>query len=149
MRFQSLACALALTLAASLPALAQDAASGATPSPAGAKVYFINLKDGQHVKSPVMIQFGLTGMGVAPFGLTGTNTANTGHHHLIVDAEAPASGTPVPADATHIHYGRGQTEATVQLTPGQHTLQLVLADAGHVVHAPAVVSEKITITVDP
>jgi hypothetical protein len=149
MKFRVLAGAIVVALAAAVPVLAQDAAPGATPSPAGAKVYFINLKDGQHVKSPLLVQFGLSGMGVAPFGLTGANTANTGHHHLIIDAATPAAGVPIPADATHVHYGRGQTEAMVMLAPGPHTLQLVLADAGHIEHVPPVVSDKITITVDP
>ncbi len=161
MRTQLLATAIALvafgTVGASVydAALAADAAapattaSGRTASPASAKVYFINLQNGAHVKSPVTVQFGLTGMGVAPFGLVGPGTQNTGHHHLIVDAPTPALDVPIPADMTHVHYGRGQTEATVALTPGQHTLQLVLADAAHIPHDPAVMSDRITITVDP
>jgi len=144
MRFSSFGAALALTLAASLSASAQN-----TPSPEGARVYFINLENGDHVQSPVLVQFGLSGMGIAPFGLTGAGTENTGHHHLIVDADAPPAGVPIPADMMHVHYGRGQTEATVTLPPGQHTLQLVLGDALHIPHNPPVMSERITITVDP
>lgn len=146
MRIAIVAGALALGLVSSLGALAQDAAPGATASPAGAKVYFINLKDGQHVKSPFLVQFGLSGMGIAP---AGTQAPNTGHHHLIIDADTPAAGAPIPNDATHKHYGRGQTEDTITLAPGPHTLQLVFADAGHMLHMPAIESAKISITVDP
>ena len=158
MKLHLLAASAAIVAAASLgivveQAIAADAAApagaGGTPSPAGAKVYFINLQNGQHVKSPLLIQFGLTGMGIAPFGLTGQGTQNTGHHHLIIDAPPPEAGVPIPADMMHVHYGRGQTEAMVMLAPGQHTLQLVLADAAHIPHVPPVMSERITITVDP
>jgi hypothetical protein len=132
------------------PAPAAPAAAGQrTPSPAGAKVYFINIQNGARVKSPVLVQFGLSGMGIAPFGLTGAGTENTGHHHLIIDAPTPALDVPIPANPMHVHYGRGQTEATVNLPAGQHTLQLVLADALHIPHNPPVMSERITITVEP
>jgi hypothetical protein len=150
----ALAAAFCVGVAAETAALAADAApattaSGRTPSPAGARVYFINIQNGARVKSPVLVQFGLSGMGIAPFGLTGAGTQNTGHHHLIVDSPPPALDVPIPADMTHVHYGRGQTEATVMLAPGQHTLQLVLADALHIPHDPPVMSERITITVEP
>ena len=115
-----------------------------TPSPAGAEVYFIAPKDGETVTSPVTVKFGLKGMGIAPAGI---DLENTGHHHLVVDADAPPLDAAVPADATHIHYGKGQTEATVELKPGKHTLLLVLGDKLHIPHQPAVVSKKITVTV--
>jgi hypothetical protein len=121
-------------------------AAAQTVSPPGARVYFINLKNGQHVKSPVLVQFGLSGMGVAPAGST---NPNTGHHHLIIDADTPPAGMPIPMDEKHRHFGGGQTEVSVQLTPGNHTLQMVLADGAHIPHNPAVVSEKISVTVDP
>ena len=131
------------------PAAPAAAANQRTPSPPGAKVYFINLQSGARVRSPVLVQFGLSGMGIAPFGLTGAGTENTGHHHLVIDAPPPALDVPIPANPMHVHYGRGQTEATVNLPPGQHTLQLVLADALHIPHNPPVMSERITITVEP
>ena len=133
-------------LAAATVVLVSGLAAAQTASPPGARVYFINLKNGQHVKSPVLVQFGLAGMGVAPAGST---NPNTGHHHLIIDADTPPAGMPIPMDEKHRHFGGGQTEMSVQLTPGNHSLQLVLADGGHVPHNPAVVSEKIAITVDP
>jgi len=135
---------LAAVLAASLAALAPAAAQ--TPSPAGAKVYIINLKDGDTVASPFKVQFGLTGMGVAPAGV---EKPNTGHHHLIIDTQLTPEQLkqPIPADAQHIHYGGGQTEAMITLPPGKHTLQLVLGDWSHVPHVPPVMSTPITITV--
>jgi len=115
-----------------------------TPSPAGAEVYIIAPKDGATVSSPVTVKFGLKGMGVAP---AGTAMENTGHHHLIIDADLPPMDAPVPADANHVHFGKGQTETTVELKPGKHTLQLLLADQSHIPHDPPIVSKKITITV--
>jgi hypothetical protein len=115
-----------------------------TPSPAGAEVYLISPKDGDTVTSPVTVKFGLKGMGIAPAGI---QFDNSGHHHLIIDAELPPLNAPVPTDAQHLHFGKGQTETTVELKPGKHTLQLLLGDYLHTAHEPAVSSKKITITV--
>jgi hypothetical protein len=117
-----------------------------TPSPAGAKVYFINLKDGDTVSSPFLVQFGLSGMGVAPAGV---EKPNTGHHHLLIDTTMTAEQMkePLPADDTHKHFGGGQTEAMVTLPEGKHTIQLLLGDWTHIPHVPPVMSETITITV--
>ena len=121
-------------------------ASAQTPSPAGAKAYIINLKDGAEVTSPFLVQFGLSGMGVAPAGV---EKPNTGHHHLLIDTKLTDEQMkePIPADDTHKHFGGGQTEAMVTLSPGTHTLQLMLADWSHIPHSPPVMSEPITITV--
>ncbi|MEJ2179237.1 MAG: DUF4399 domain-containing protein [Gammaproteobacteria bacterium] len=115
-----------------------------TPSPDGAKAYIISPANEAIVSSPVKVQFGLQGMGVAPAGV---DKANTGHHHLLIDANAPAMDKPIPNDANHKHFGGGQTEVMLDLKPGKHTLQLLLGDKGHMPHSPAVLSEKITITV--
>lgn len=115
-----------------------------TPSAKGAEVYFIAPLDGATVTSPVTVKFGLKGMGIAPAGIT---FDNTGHHHLIVDADLPPLDAPIPTDARHVHFGKGQSETTLELQPGKHTLQLLLGDFGHIPHDPAVVSKKITITV--
>ena len=121
-------------------------AAAQTPSPEGARVYFINLKDGAEVDSPFLVQFGLSGMGVAPAGV---EKPNTGHHHLLIDATLTPEQLkePIPADNNHKHFGGGQTEAMVTLPKGQHTLQLVLGDWTHIPHVPPVMSEPITITV--
>lgn len=115
-----------------------------TASPKNAKVYFVNLKDGDIVTGPVKIVMGLSGMGIAPAGI---EFPDTGHHHLIIDAPTPNAGEPIPADETHVHFGKGQTEVTLTLEPGRHTLQLVLADRNHVPHKPAVVSPVIMVLV--
>ena len=126
-------------------ALAGSAAAQ-TASPAGAKVYIINLKDGARVKSPFLVQFGLTGMGVAPAGV---EKPNTGHHHLLIDTalKGEESKGAIPADDTHKHFGAGQTEAMVALPKGKYTLQLVFADWSHIPHQPPVMSKPITVTV--
>lgn len=116
-----------------------------TPSPAGAKVYIISPKDGATVKSPVTVEFGLKGMGVAPAGV---KFENTGHHHLLIDTDVPKDlNAPLPTSDNVRHFGKGQTEATIDLKPGKHTLQLVLGDDKHTPHNPPVMSKKITITV--
>ena len=126
---------------------AATALAGETPAPPGAKVYFIGLEDGQTVSSPVTIRFGLSGMGVAPAGVE--DKANTGHHHLIINEtiEGEELNEPIPSDDNHKHFGGGQTEVTVDLPPGTHTLQLVLGDWSHIPHNPPVMSERITVTV--
>lgn len=118
--------------------------SGPTPAPAGATLYFVSPQDGAEVIGPVTVRFGLTGMGVAPAGV---NLEKTGHHHLIIDADLPDLDQPIPSDDHYRHFGGGQTEVTLDLAPGQHTLQLLLGDFTHIPHNPPVKSERITITV--
>ena len=147
---QRFAISLVVALMATLGGMA---VAGETPAPAGAEVYFVNLEDGAVVTSPVKVVFGLSGMGVAP---AGTEKENTGHHHLLVDRPPIGEGDDgaeeleygLPADDNHIHFGGGQTEVTLELEPGPHTLQLVLGDMNHVPHDPVVASEVITITVE-
>ena len=132
---------LALLLAGSF------AQAGETPAPADAKVYFVNLKDGDTVTSPVTIRFGLSGMGIAP---AGTQAPDTGHHHLLIDTTlgGEALNEAIPMDEHHLHFGKGQTEASVTLSKGKHTLQLVLGDWTHIPHKPPVMSERITVNVE-
>lgn len=110
------------------------------------QVYFVNLQHGDVVSSPLRIVFGLSGKGVAPAGIA---IDGTGHHHLLINTQLDADrlGEPLPADAQHVHFGGGQTEAVIELPPGEHTLQLVLGDAAHVPFSPSIESERITITV--
>ncbi len=129
------------------------AEGGETPAPEGANVYFANLSDGDTVNNPVIVIFGLSGMGVAPAGV---EQENTGHHHLLIDRPPLGMGEDgkeemmmgLPSDDHHRHFGGGQTQVTLDLSPGQHTLQLVMGDAGHVPHSTPVVSEVITINVE-
>ena len=128
--FMTLACCLSLfgcgqnggEPAAELPAAAPPAPAPTPPpaivrkaSPAGAMVYIISPADGDEVESPVTVVFGISGAGVAPAGI---DLPNTGHHHLLVDTELTNMGSPIPADAQHIHFGGGQTETTIELAPG-------------------------------
>ena len=107
-------------------------------------VYFINLKDGDKLESPIFIQFGLSGMGVAP---AGTNREGTGHHHLLINVDDIDISKPIPSSSNHIHFGGGQTETTIDLPSGVYTLQLLLGNMSHIPHNPPVVSKKITIEV--
>lgn len=115
-----------------------------TPAPAGAKVYFVEPTDGATVTSPVKVKFGLSGMGVAPAGV---EHDKTGHHHLLINTGLPDLEYPIPADDNYVHFGGGQTETTVELPKGTHTLQLLMGDWSHIPHDPPVKSEVITITV--
>ncbi|OOG52502.1 rod shape-determining protein RodA [Rhodanobacter sp. B05] len=138
---------LALALAGlTATAIAADAPGlPVTPAPAGTEVYIISPTDGATVSRHVTVRFGLKGMGVAPAGVS---KDGTGHHHLLVDVQQlPVAGQPIPNDAQHIHFGGGQTETTITLTPGTHTLQLELGDAHHVPFDPPLVSKRITIHV--
>jgi hypothetical protein len=114
------------------------------PSPPDARVYFIGLQDGSVLSPKPTIHFGLANMGVAPAGI---DRPNTGHHHLIVDAPLPDLNEPIPSDFNHLHFGAGQTEATITLPPGRHTLQLLLGDENHVPHNPPVMSKQIQVVV--
>ena len=104
----------------------------------------MGLQDGSTLPPNATIRFGLVNMGVAPAGI---DRPNTGHHHLLVDTKLPPLDEPIPNDFNHLHFGAGQTEATVTLSPGRHTLQLLLGDANHVPHDPPVMSQPITVTV--
>ena len=113
----------------------------ATP---GSSLYFVNLKNGETVASPVLIQFGLRGMGVAPAGI---EKAGTGHHHLLIDVSELDVNAPIAVSDQLRHFGLGQTEVTLEMKPGLHTLQLLMGDQNHIPHHPVVMSERITITV--
>lgn len=116
-----------------------------TLSPEGAEVYIISPADGDTVTSPVTVRFGLKGMGIAPAGVA---KANTGHHHLLIDMpEGPALDKTLPAEANHVHFGGCQTEATIELSTGKHTLQLIMGDMNHIPHNQPVISEMVTVTV--
>ena len=135
--------AFGATLLATL-ALAQQTR---TPAAAGASVYLIAPRDGEHIHGPVTVRFGLKGMGVAP---AGTKFDNTGHHHLLVDTAVSELqlDASLPATDKILHFGKGQTETVLTLPPGKHTLELLFADWQHLSFDPPLTSKKITITVE-
>jgi len=130
---------LAAVVLVGSPAVAQQ-----STMPQDARVYILWPSDGQVIKGAFWVRMGLSGAGIAPAGV---QKANTGHHHLIVDAELPPMDQPIPNDHNHLHFGLGQTEARLDLPPGRHTLQLLLGDENHVPHQPPLYSKRITITV--
>jgi Domain of unknown function (DUF4399) len=137
-----------LALASALALMAATAfAADRIAAPAGAEVYFIAPQNGAKLHSPVTIKFGLKGMGIAPAGI---KFDNTGHHHLLIDTDVSELklDAPMPATDKIVHFGKGQTETTLTLTPGKHTLQLVFADYLHQSFDPPLTSKKITITVN-
>ncbi|MEZ6029536.1 MAG: DUF4399 domain-containing protein [Hyphomonadaceae bacterium] len=126
---------------------ARDAEATKLHGDAGPAVYFVNLRDGQTVRSPFRVVFGVYGIGVAP---ALTDKPNTGHHHLMIDTELSDEEKQfaIPNDAQHLHFGGGQTETVLDLPPGSHTLQLVFGDMNHELHKPTpIMSDKITIVV--
>jgi len=134
-------------MACSGPDQSQAANSGEMPSATAkmpARVWIVNPDQGDSVTSPVIVEFGIAGYGLAP---AGTYEPETGHHHLLINTGLPALDMPIPADDNHVHFGKGQTETTIDLPAGEHTLQLVLGDGNHIPHQPPLTSDVITITV--
>jgi hypothetical protein len=124
---------------------AADSGFKRSPAPADAYVYIGWPNDGQTVHTThIKVWFGTRNFGVAP---AGTNRPNTGHHHLLIDTPLPPLDEPIPNDKNHLHFGLGQTETYIDLTPGTHTLQLLMADGDHIPHDPPLMSKKITIHV--
>lgn len=123
------------------------AAADRVAAPAGAEVYFIAPQNGAKLHSPVTVKFGLKGLGIAPAGI---KFDNTGHHHLLIDTDLSSVNldAPLPATDKIVHFGKGQTETALTLSPGKHTLQLVFADYLHQSFNPPLTSKKITVTVD-
>jgi hypothetical protein len=126
------------------PAAAAASSGARAASPKGAEVYFHYPLDGIRVPQRFTARLGLRGMGIAPAGIV---KAQTGHHHLLIDVDDIDLNAPIPSDYNHIHLGNGQTEVVLTLTPGTHTLQLLLGDHLHIPHTPPVMSKKITIYV--
>ena len=131
----------ASTVAAPAPAAPPAARK---PAPPEAAAYIIAPADGDTVDNPVLVQFGLKGIGVAPAGV---DRPDTGHHHLLIDADLPPLDAPIPSDAKHVHFGAGQTETVLTLPPGRHQLRLLLGDHLHVPFDPPIASPAITIDV--
>jgi hypothetical protein len=120
-----------------------NAVTATEKPPENGRVFFKHPEDGAKVSSPVKIAMGVEGMDVQPAGRL---ESGTGHHHIIIDASAPGFGEAVPADEQHIHFGKGQTEAAVELTPGEHKLTLQFADGMHRSYGEQL-STTITVTV--
>ena len=110
------------------------------------KVFIIQPKNGEIVDKTFEVIFGIEGMTLAP---AGTYENNTGHHHLIIDAELPALSLPIPASENYVHFGKGQDRTVLTLEPGKHSLQLLLGDGNHVPHQPPISSTKIEVVVKP
>lgn len=141
--------AMALVLASGYVTAAQDPAFPGTlvreKAPPGARVFIISPKNGAKVGPEVHVRFGVKGIALKP---AGDMTPDSGHHHLLIDAkELPPLDAPIPSDATHKHFGKAQTEDTIHLEPGTHTLQLDFGDGRHMQFDPPIVSRKITIHV--
>ena len=132
-------------VALSFISIAINAEGIQSEAPANAKVYFIAPTDGQTVSQTFTVVFGLSNMGIAP---AGSDIANTGHHHLLIDMESLPDLTQPLATTDQIkHFGKGQTETELTLSPGKHTLQLVLGNFAHVPHKTPVISNKISVIV--
>lgn len=138
--------AVTLFSALLLTPVASMAESMASEAPENAEVYFIQPSDGATVDQTFKVVFGLHNMGVAPAGV---EKAGTGHHHLLIDTDVPSDlSKPLPATDHVKHFGGGQTETEITLSPGKHTLQLLLGNYAHIPFNPPVVSRKITVMVE-
>jgi hypothetical protein len=134
-----------IALSVVLTCLSFGAYAQGKPAPKDALLYFVWPQNGTTIKGGFWCRFGLRNMGVTH---AGDNFKNSGHHHLLVDVNEPLDpNEPIPQDKSHLHFGAGQTEARIELPPGNHTLQLVLGDADHYPFNPPVVSDKITVKI--
>ena len=116
-----------------------------SPAPTNARVYIVEPANGATVTSPFTVRFGAENLRVVA---AGTVADDGGHHHLLIDVDLPDNlSLPIPSDDRYRHFGTGQTETTLSLTPGTHQLQLLLGDHVHVPHDPPVASPVVTITV--
>jgi len=95
-----------------------------------ARVYFIEPKNGATVPTKFKVKMGVDGYKIRPAG-EAPDEVTSGHHHIIVDGKPAEAGVPLPMNEKNIHYGKGQTEAELQLPPGQHQLTLQFADGAH------------------
>lgn len=145
-----------LLMGASMLAIAADTLKSQEP-PKEARVFIVSPVDGATVDKTFTVKFGIEGMALKP---AGDHTPHTGHHHLLVDVDKapvadmplpaslmPQAGTALPDGPQVLHFGKAQTETSITLTPGKHTLQLILGDQFHVPFKPSVVSQKITVEV--
>ncbi|QYZ67435.1 MAG: rod shape-determining protein RodA [Gammaproteobacteria bacterium (ex Lamellibrachia satsuma)] len=138
----------AITSVLAMALLLATPISGAHSPPEEAKIYFVGLTDGEVVKSPFKVKFGIKGFGITPAGTKGKRRHTAGHHHLLVDLDqTPDMDETIPRDAHNMHFDEGETETLLELPPGRHTLQLLLGDEQHEPQDPPLLSEKITITV--
>lgn len=122
-----------------------DNGDGNSSATSKARVYFVEPSDGATMKKPVKVVFGVDGMEIVP---AGTDKPHSGHHHVLVDVSLEDYTSSIPSDDNHLHFGKGQTETVLELSPGKHTLQLILGDRNHIPHKPAIESDVITITVE-
>lgn len=121
--------------------------AGNTPAPKDAEAYIIWPKDGRVIPGgKFWLRMGAKKIGIAP---AGTKKKNTGHHHVIINAPLPPLDQEIPSNKNYRHFGGGQTEARIELPPGRHTIQLLMADHEHIAHNPPLYSEPITIIVPP
>lgn len=117
--------------------------------PSQARIFFIEPQDGATVSSPVRVKMGIQGFGITPADTKGPNRHTAGHHHLLIDVSGPPSlDDPIPRDSRHIHFDDAETEAQIELSPGPHTLQLILGDEEHEPFDPPLISRKIRILVE-
>lgn len=138
---------LTLWLFPSILAVLTGVAQAHSP-PDDARVFFIEPTDGAVVASPVRIEMDIDNFGITPAGTKGRIRHTSGHHHVLVNVEMlPSMDAPIPRDAQHLHLDGGETELTLGLPPGRHSLQLLLGDEDHEPHAPPLLSERIWITV--
>jgi len=116
-----------------------------TASVGGAGVFFISPTDGDTLTNPITVEFGLDGMDVVK---AGDDAPHSGHHHLLIDADLPDLGLPIPASEHYVHFGDGSTSTELNLEPGSHTLQLLLGDYLHIPHDPPLISDPIAVIVE-
>lgn len=124
-------------------ALVLTAGCASSPVMPTQSVSFLQPADGAIVSSPFVVEFGIIGMQVQP---AGTMAPDTGHHHLLINADDVPAMAVIPLDETHLHFGKGQTQTTVTLKPGKYKLTMQFGNGAHQAYGPAM-SQSIHVTV--
>ena len=109
-----------------------------------AYVFFKHPQDGATVASPVYFEMGVSGMQIEPAGEV---KEGYGHHHILINQASWPEGTVIPMSDSTYHYGKGQTDATLELPAGEYTISLQFADGVHSSYGPSMAA-SINITVE-
>ena len=111
------------------------------------RAFFVEPKNNATVGSTTKLKFGSEGIQImaVPAGDVTTARPGIGHYHVGVDVDCVATNaTIVKGTPSWIHFGKGESEIDMQLSPGKHKLSLQVADDLH--NAIAGLCSTITVT---
>lgn len=130
---------------------AAESAADSAPAASAAAPELSSPSDGAKLASPITVRFRvpMTASSMAMGSNEPTGGMPAGHAHLFIDSPPPEADAHVPMDERHKHLMHGEKSMQLDLAPGKHTLQLVLASSGHQIGNPPIASPRITIEILP